>query len=101
MFQMAQQIVSARSENVRVFRIGERIIIQRSTKAYSGLVLGIVLLLSGICFPWLWKSLPDAYFPYFGMIVMKGSEDHTWLGGIMDLDYFIIVEDSHGDRTKK
>lgn len=98
---MAQRIISSESENVRVFRIGDRIIIQRSAKAYSGVALAIVLLLSGICFPWLWKDLPDAYFPYSGTIVAKGSEDHNWLTGTMTLDYYIVVEDSRGLRTKK
>jgi hypothetical protein len=101
MFPMAQPIINARSENVRIFRITDRIIIQRSAKAYSGVALAIVLLLSGVCFPWLWKSLPDAYFPYSGTIVAKGSEDHNWLTGTMTLDYYIIVEDSRNIRTKK
>lgn len=98
---MAPPIISAGSQKVRVFRIGERIVIQRSAKSYSGLALAVVLLLSGVCFPWLWKGLPDAYFPYSGTIVAKGSEDHNWLTGDMSLDYYIVVEDSRHVRTKK
>ena len=59
-------------------------------------LFGITLL---FC-PWLWKGLPDAYFPYSGVVAGKGTEFHL-LNGWNHWDNYIIVEDAHGGRTKR
>ena len=54
--------------------------------------------------PWIWKGALDAYFPYSGMVVDKGSEFHIlnlFAEGGNWWEYYIIVENQHGKRAKK
>jgi hypothetical protein len=46
--------------------------------------------------PWLWKCIPDTYFPYSGVVVDRGIE--ALVGGE---GRCIIVQDGEGNRTKK
>ncbi|HEV2988732.1 MAG TPA: hypothetical protein VG759_09840 [Candidatus Angelobacter sp.] len=51
-----------------------------------------------IC-PWLWKGIPDEYFPYSGVVVEKGIDSH--LAGLGGWGRYIIIQDAPGERTKK
>jgi hypothetical protein len=48
--------------------------------------------------PWLWKGIPDAYFPYAGVVVEKGVDSYLGLGG---WGLYIVIQDEHGKRSKK
>jgi hypothetical protein len=51
--------------------------------------------------PWMWRSLPDGYFPYSGQVVDKGIEFHLFFTGENHWDNYIIVQESDGTRRKK
>jgi hypothetical protein len=67
----------------------------------SGAVLFILGLLTILFCPWMWKSLPDGYFPYSGQVVDKGMEHHLFLTGENHWDNYIIVRNSDGTKKKK
>ena len=96
-----EPIITAASEKIRVIQTPDGVIITRSRKSYSAIAMSILLLVSFVIFPWLWKSLPDRYFAYAGTVVEKGTEDHNWLTGTMTLDHYIVVQDERGVKTKK
>jgi hypothetical protein len=73
----------------------------RPLESRVGLAVALCVLIA--LSPWIWKGALDAYFPYSGTVVDKGSEFHllnllcedsSWV-------YYIIVENDHGVRTKK
>jgi hypothetical protein len=67
----------------------------------SGAVLFLLGFLTMLFCPWMWRSLPDAYFPYSGQVVDKGTEYHLFLTGENHWDNYIIVQQSDGTRSKK
>jgi|SRR6266853_5519057 len=48
--------------------------------------------------PWLWKAIPDEYFPYSGVVVEKGIDSSLGLAG---WGRYIIIQDAQGERIKK
>lgn len=48
--------------------------------------------------PWLWKGIPDAYFPYAGVVVEKGTDSFLGLGG---WGRYLVIQDEQGRRSKK
>lgn len=48
--------------------------------------------------PWLWKDIPDAYFPYSGVVVDKGEDSLLGVGGWAR---YIVIQDAEGRRSKK
>lgn len=48
--------------------------------------------------PWLWQGVRDAYVGYSGTVVAKGN--YLWVP-FRGMDWYIILEDSHGHRTKR
>ena len=74
-----------------------RLIIIRSVRYHPWVGTTILFLLILPFCPWIWRGLTDSYFPYSGTVVEKGIEHH-----FAELsDDYIVVEDSHGVRTKK
>jgi len=67
----------------------------------SGAVLLILGLLTIPFCPWMWKSLPDGYFPYSGQVIDKGMEHHLFFTGENHWDNYIIVQEADGTRKKK
>lgn len=59
------------------------------------LVAGAVIL--ALC-PWLWRGIPDAYFPYAGLVVEKGMDSPLGLGG---WGRYIVIQDEQNRRSKK
>ena len=59
------------------------------------LTAGAVVL--ALC-PWLWKEIPDAYFPYAGVAAEKGVDSYLGLGG---WGRYIIIQDEQGRRSRK
>lgn len=59
--------------------------------------LAAVLVILAFC-PWLWKGIPDTYFPYSGLVVDKGVDSCLGLGG---WGRYIIIQDAEGKRSKK
>jgi len=76
------------------------VIIRRATFR-SGAVLVILGLLTIPFCPWMWKSLPDGYFPYSGQVIDKGVEHHLFFTGENHWDNYIIVQGSDGTKKKK
>jgi hypothetical protein len=62
--------------------------------------LATVFALTMLFCPWMWKGLPDGYFPYSGTVVEKGQEFH-WITGESHWYPYMIIEDRQGRRTKK
>jgi hypothetical protein len=48
--------------------------------------------------PWLWQGVRDSYVGYSGTVVAKGN--YLWVP-LRGLDWYIILEDSSGHRTKR
>ncbi len=59
------------------------------------MALSIVLWLC----PGLWKSIPDEYFPYSGVVVEKGRD--SCLLGLGGWSRYVIIQDAHGEKTRK
>jgi hypothetical protein len=47
--------------------------------------------------PWLWQGVRDSYVGYSGTVVAKGT--YLWVP-LRGPDRYLILEDSHGQRTK-
>jgi hypothetical protein len=67
----------------------------------SSALLVLLGLLTMLFCPWMWRSLPDGYFPYSGQVVDKGIEFHLFFTGENHWDNYIIVQESDGTRRKK
>jgi hypothetical protein len=78
-----------------------KLFIVRSITYRSGLAVAILLLITLPFCPWMWKSVPDAYFPYSGTVVDKGMEFHLFFDGDNHFTNYIVVEDLQGVRKKK
>ncbi|HET9285261.1 MAG TPA: hypothetical protein VFR24_25190 [Candidatus Angelobacter sp.] len=59
-------------------------------------LMGAAVILA-LC-PWLWKDIPDAYFPYSGIVVDKGTDSLLGVGGWAR---YIVIQDAEGKRSKK
>jgi hypothetical protein len=81
--------------------VAQRLLIVRSVRFNTTVATVIVFVLTTALCPWMWKSLPDGYFPYSGTVVDKGEEFHLFIAGENHWDNYIVVEDSHGRREKK
>lgn len=70
----------------------------RSTRWRSVIwYLSAALVILALC-PWLWKGIPDAYFPYAGVVVEKGVDSYFGVGG---WGRYVIIQDAQGRRSKK
>ncbi len=75
-----------------------RVFIVKSVRYRPWVGTALLFLLTLPFCPWMWKDWTDSYFPYSGMVVEKGVDHHYFAEGT---DAYIVVEDSHGIRTKK
>ena len=78
-----------------------RIVVARSVKYRSGVAVAILFLVTLPFCPWMWKSVPDGYFPYSGTVVDKGMEHHFFFDGDNHFNRYIIIQDLHGIHKKK